>query len=280
MKQSDNKPSYFYAILATVLVLMVLGVALFSFWKVYDVSNQLKENIMMEIVLNDGVEKAKLDSLKIAIEGQPYCKAIEFVSKEKAAEILKKELNENFEELLGYNPLYDSYHLYLKNDNASATKMENIKTALLKNTEIKEVNFEKSVVTDLENLLKDTSWIVIAVVAFLLIFAVSLIFSTTKLYIFANRENIKTMQLFGATRWFIVKPFLGRSILNGLLAGIFASLLLGGIGYYLNFTFPNANLQNDILIYGIISASLILFGLIISFFSTLIASIKYLNYKL
>lgn len=279
-KKQSASPSYIYSTIATALVLIVLGIALFSFWKAYSFSNELKENLMMEVVLKDDIAKDKIDSLKIAIEGQSYCKSIQYVSKEEAAALLRKELNENFEEILGYNPLYNSYQLYLKNDFASAQKMAAIEGDLLKISYVAQVNYQKNIVSEIDILIKDISLIVIGVVVFLLIFAVSLIFSTTKLFVFTNKDTIKTMQLFGATRFFIIKPFLIKSIINGVIAGLLAAIFIFAIGYYINTVFPSFNLQNDLSSFGVIAFSVLMFGIIISFFSTLLASIKYLNYKL
>jgi cell division transport system permease protein len=97
---------------------------------------------------------------------------------------------------------------------------------------------------------------------------------------FSNRFSIKTQQLFGASRWFIIRPFLTRSILNGLLSGVVACLLIGGLIGYFDYTIPELGLQDDLATFGLLFASIILFGIIISFLSTLTAVFRYLRMKL
>ena len=113
----------------------------------------------------------------------------------------------------------------------------------------------------------------------LLIFAISLIFNTIRLAMFSNRFTIKTQQLFGATQWFIIKPFLGRSILNGLLSGIAACALIAALVYYIDYTLPDLGLQADLITFALLFGSVILFGILISFLSTFTAVLRYLRMK-
>jgi cell division transport system permease protein len=99
------------------------------------------------------------------------------------------------------------------------------------------------------------------------------------LVIFSKRFTIKTMQLFGATQWFIISPLLGRSIVNGVLSGIVASALLAGLFYYVNNKLPELALQRDLITFAVLLGGIVLFGVFISFISTLIAVLRYLRLK-
>ena len=107
----------------------------------------------------------------------------------------------------------------------------------------------------------------------------SLIFNTIRLAMFANRFTIKTQQLFGATRWFIIKPFLGRSILNGFVSGITACILIAALVFYIDYTLPDLGLQGDLVTFGALFGVIIVFGILISFLSTLTAVLRYLRLK-
>jgi cell division transport system permease protein len=142
---------------------------------------------------------------------------------------------------------------------------------------VQQVNIQKSVLTELDKTLRNFTLIGLIIGALFLAFAVSLIFSAIKLDIFSRRQVIKSMQLFGATRWFIIRPYLGRSLFNGLISGILASATIYGISYY---EFTGLGLTTDLFIFALLLGVLLILGIFISFFSTLIALSRYLNYKL
>ncbi len=119
----------------------------------------------------------------------------------------------------------------------------------------------------------------LALGALLLVFAVSLIFNTIRLAMHSNRFTIKSMQLFGATRWFIIRPFLGRSIFNGFLSGLIACVALLAVIWYADYSIPELALQSDLITFALLFGALILFGILISFFSTLTAIFRYLRVK-
>jgi len=132
----------------------------------------------------------------------------------------------------------------------------------------------------MDKTLRNFTFIGLLIGVLFLVFAVSLIFSAIRMNIFSRRQIIKSMQLFGATRWFIIKPYLGRSIVNGLISGVLASVVIYGVSYYLDYQFPVLGLTTDLFIFALLLGVLLLLGIIISFVSTLIALSKYLNYKL
>jgi cell division transport system permease protein len=207
-------------------------------------------------------------------------KKLTYVSKEQAAESLKKELGDNYLDILGYNPLYPSFRVNLKEAFANQKSFERIQRELASISGVQQVNMQKSVLTELDKTLRNFTFIGLIIGALFLAFAVSLIFTAIKLDIFSRRQTIKSMQLFGATRWFIIKPYLVRSLFNGLISGILASITIYGISYYLDYQFPMLGLTTDLIIFALLLGVLILLGIFISFFSTLIALTRYLNYKL
>jgi cell division transport system permease protein len=272
--------AYFYSIFATTLVLVVMGAVFIMAYEARQVSVNLKENLTVEVVLGDEATADSINALKSEISKRTYVKKVTYVSKEQAAESLKKELGDNYLTILGYNPLYPSFRVNLNEAYANQKSFERVQRELSELSGVQQVNIQKSLLTELDKTLRNFTFLGLFIGALFLAFAVSLIFSAIKLDIFSRRQVIKSMQLFGATRWFIVKPYLGRSLFNGLISGLLATAALYGISYYLDYEFPGLGLTADLIIFAMLLSALLVLGIIISFLSTLIALTKYLNYKL
>ena len=271
---------YFYSIFATTLVLVILGTVFEMAYEARMVSVSLKENLIVEVVLEDGISTDSVNTLKSTLSKMAFVKKSAFVSKEQAAESLKKELGQNYLDILGYNPLYPSFRLNLNEEFANQKSFERIQRELSTLRGVQQVNIQKNVLTEMDKTLRNFTFIGLLIGVLFLVFAVSLIFSAIRMNIFSRRQIIKSMQLFGATRWFIIKPYLGRSIVNGLISGVLASVVIYGVSYYLDYQFPVLGLTTDLFIFALLLGVLLLLGIIISFVSTLIALSKYLNYKL
>lgn len=276
---NSKRTSYFYSIFGITLVLFVLGVAAVLGIEAKKVSKDFKENLTVELVLNDNIKPSEIISLKTKLQGKRYVKNTLFVSKEEAAKILQKDLGENFLDILGYNPLYASFNLNLLEDYANKDSFEMIKKDLTKFEEVKLVNVQGNLLEALDKNVRSATFVVLIVAIAFLIFSVSLIFNTIRLVMFSNRFIIKTQQLFGATRWFIIKPFLGRSLLNGFISGLSATSLVAALLYYFNYALPELGLLSDLVTFAALFAGLLVFGILISFLSTLTAVLRYLRLK-
>lgn len=276
---SIKSTSYFYAIIGVSLVLFVLGMAVVLIYKAKQTSTEWKENLAIEIVLKDEIDTPSIATLQTIIKGKKYVKNIRFISKHEAAQTLQKDLGENFLDILGYNPLYHSFLINVYEEYSTKTGLEAVQKELTMLPEVKQVNFQKSVLDSFDKTVGKASFIILVIAGLLLAFAVSLIFNTIRLAMFANRFTIKTMQLFGATRWFIIRPFLGKSLLNGLVSGLIASALLTIVLAYFDYALPELGLRTDLITFALLFGALILFGIFISFFSTLTAVLRYLRVK-
>ncbi len=276
---NSKRTSYFYSIFGITLVLFVLGMAAVIGIEAKKVSKDFKENLTVELVLSEDVKRSEIVSLQPKLQGKRYIKNTVFVSKDEAAKILEKDLGENFLDVLGYNPLYASFHLNLLENYANRDSFEMIKKELAKFEEVKLVNIQGNLLESLDKNVRSATLIVLIVAIAFLVFSVSLIFNTIRLVMFSNRFIIKTQQLFGATRWFIIKPILGRSLLNGFISGLSASLLVGALLYYFDYALPELGLLSDLVTFAVLFVGLILFGILISFLSTLTAVLRYLRLK-
>ncbi len=260
-------------------MLLVLGIAGALGIEARRLTTNLKENLTVEVVLKDDVTPEQINSLQASIKGKQYVKNIKFVSKDEAAATLKKDLGEDFLDILGYNPLYDSYLINLYEQYANEQSAETVNKEIAALPGVKQLNFQKNELQNINLVIGRASMVILIAAGLLLAFAISLIFNTIRLAMFSNRFTIKTMQLFGATRWFIIKPFLGKSILNGLVSGFIACLLLGALLLYVDYTQPDLALQTDLITFAMLFAALVLFGILISFLSTSIAVLRYLRIK-
>jgi len=272
--------AYFYSIFATTLVLVVMGGVFVTAFEARQISVNLKENLIVEVVLADDAQADSINDLKAVLTKQAFVKKVTYVTKEQAAESLKKELGDNYLTVLGYNPLYPSFRVNLKEEYANQKSFDRIQREIAALPGVQQVNIQNSVLTELDKTLRNFTFIGLVVGVLFLAFAVSLIFSAIKLDIFSRRQVIKSMQLFGATRWFIVRPYLGRSLLNGLISGVLACGVVYSVCYYLDYEFAGLGLTADLIIFAMLLGALILMGIFISFLSTLIALFRYINYKL
>ncbi|MFI5206032.1 MAG: cell division protein FtsX [Candidatus Paceibacterales bacterium] len=276
---SGKHASYFYAIFGIGLVLFVLGVAAVLVIEAKKVSTNFKENLAVEVVLKDSLGIEKVNELQKLMHQKYYIKNTRYISKDEAAKILQKDLGENFLDILGYNPLYASFSLNLRENYANKDSFTFVKSDLSKMEGVKVVNIQNNILESLDKNISSASLIILIVAGALLIFAVSLIFNTIRLAMFSSRFIIKTMQLFGATRWFIIKPFLGRSIWNGFVSGFFACLLIAALIAYFDRTLPELGLQGDLITFALLFGAVIIFGILLSSFSTLTAVLRYLRLK-
>ena len=275
-----SKPSYLYAIISVTMVLFMMGILGVLLVYSQNISNYFRENIEVSIILKDNVNEVDVLQFQKKLELEPYIKSSTYISKDEAARIMQEDLGEDLD-LLDYNPLYASVNMYLKADYANKDSLAAIEEELLLNPIVEEVYYFRAIV-DLVNRNVRVASIVLGVIAGLLfLIALTLIDNTIKLLMYSNRFIIRSMQLVGATRWFIIRPFLMRGVFNGLVSGLVAVIALVGLMYYAQIKLPALKVVSDNLIgFSIIFAGVIVTGILISWLSTWRAVAKYLSMKL
>ena len=242
-------------------------------------SDYVKENIGFSIMIKDGVKEAGILMLQKKLDAQEYVKSTEYIPKEKAALDLKKELGEDFIGFLGYNPLLPSIDLRLKADYATPLQVLRVEKALLANPEVKEVFYQKSLVNLVNRNIEKISLIILGFSLLLLLISIALINNTIRLSVYSKRFIIRTMLLVGATQHFIRRPFIRKSILNGLISAVIAIGLLMAVLYFSLQEIPELLQVQDVQLYLILVVTVILLGTLISWFSTWFAVRKYLRMK-
>lgn len=279
MGKVKTNTSNIYAVFGMVPVLIVLGIALILGLYARQISHQVKEQIALEVILADTTQAATTTALLQKLQQQEFTRSVKYISKSQAAEMVKREMGEDFMDILGYNPLYSKFDVYVKEAFAAPASLQNVKEIIQKENGVLEVNAQLNVAATIDQLVKKFTLFLGVVAALLLIFAVLLIFNTIRFSIFANRTIIKSMLLVGATRWFIVKPYLARSILIGFLSSLISILVILTLLAYVNYEFPELALSNDLISFAAVVGGIWVFAEIVSLVSTYFALRKYLSYK-
>jgi len=261
------------------LVLFLLGSLGLFLIHSEKISNNFKEKIPMSIYFKDEASAADLKAFDKELSQKKYLKDYAFISKEDAATNNKDIVGEDFLQFLGMNPLPNSFDLHLKGAYVEKDSLKKIETEFKKNANIAEVIYDKRLV-DLanENIKRITYWTLVISGIFLVI-SMLLINSTLRLSIYSNRFVIKTMQMVGATKSFIRKPFIKRSIILGLTGSLLAIIGLIVLLYYVNNWFPSLNILSDYTSMAIVFSGVILFGIFITLISTFFATQRFLNLR-
>ena len=242
-------------------------------------SDYVKENIGFSIMLKDGVKEAEIMMLQKKLDAAEYVKSTEYIPKEKAAADLKKELGEDFIGFLGYNPLLPTIDLRLKADYTTPLHISRIEKILLSNPEVKEVFYQKSLVELVNQNIEKISLVILGFSFLLLLISIALIYNTIRLSVYSKRFIIRTMLLVGATRNFICRPFIWKSLLNGFISAVFAIGLLMLVLYFALEEIPELIQLQDLQMYLILTVFVVLLGVLISWLSTWSAVRKYLRMK-
>jgi len=240
-------------------------------------SDTVKEHITLTIVLQDEINAEDLGLIQDELRSMKYIKTLRFISKEQAAEEFSKQVGEDFVKLIGYNPLLPSIEATLHAQYASTPFVQLIESKLKKNPLVKEVIYEKSLIHLVNQNIRNISIIILGFTALLFLIAISLINNNVRLLVYSKRFIIRTMQLVGATRGFIRKPFLYKSLLQGLVSGVLANGLIWGIIYLINKELKEINLflSYDLLAYLFIGV--VTTGIVINWICTFFALNRYLR---
>lgn len=271
--------SYFSVVLSIGLVLFLLGILGLLVLNTKKMADHFKEQITISLFLKDSAKEVEIDQLQKSLAMAEYTKSATYVSKEEAAEQHSEEIGENFLDFLGYNPLKNSIDVNLNADFVSLEQIEEIATELSKKGYVDEVSYDKPLVGLLsDNVKKISFWILIACAIFTFI-AVLLINSSIRLSIYSKRFIIKTMQMVGATKTFIRRPFIWTNVKLGMLGALLALVALAGVLYYVAKNFPELNLFQDSTTLILLFISVFVLGVSISLISTYFATQRFLNLR-
>jgi cell division transport system permease protein len=244
-----------------------------------DVSNYVRENVNMSVVLEDSIGQDNRIVLEKAIKAMPATKSFDYIDKERALKEHIRDLGDNPQDFLGYNPLLASYEVKLNSDYATSEYVTKIEKTLKQYTGVKQVMYQKDIISMVNSNIQKTGWILSGIAIILLFVAIILLNNTIRISIYSKRFLINTMKLVGAHAWFIRRPFILNSLLNGLIAALLALVLLAGALYYLQIEIgANFNLYRwDIV--AIVGGIVLIFALLITFLASLFAVNRYLRMR-
>jgi len=273
------RTSHFSTVISITLVLFMLGLLGLLLLNTKKLSDYAKENIGFSIMIKEGVKEAEIMAFLKRLDTEEYVKSTEYIPKEKAALELKKELGEDFIGFLGYNPLLPTIDLRLKAEYASLESVKKLEKKLLANPEVKEVFYQKDLLEMVNQNMERISLIILGFSAVLMIIAIALINNTIRLSVYSRRFVISTMQLVGATRSFIRRPFIRNGIIDGFIGAIAAIGLLMLVIYFLFQEIPELIQMVDLRLYITLLVTILILGILISWFCTWMSVRRYLRMK-
>lgn len=269
--------TYFSVVVSISLVLFLVGLLGLLLLNSKKVADHFKEQIAFTIYINDTAKPIEIKQLQKSLALRQETKTTRFVSKEDAAETHAKEIGEDFMEFLGYNPLLSSIDVYFNASYVSPAFLSELQKTFEDKVYISEVLYDEPLVEILdENIKRITQWILLLSAVFILV-AILLINSSIRLSIYSKRMIIKTMQLVGATKSFIRKPFIWKHLQLGILGSLIALGALSVVLYQLNQRFPELNLISNPLEPALIFSSILAMGILITGLSTFFATQRFLN---
>ena len=268
---------YFTAAVSVFLVLLLVGVECVLLLSAISAVSHFKEKAVVTAVLSGNIDSTGIAQVDSQLRAWPYFSQIEFTSREKALQQHIDELGEDPRELLGYNPLFDSYDLHPTFEYSTPEGMEEIESKLSTLPQVDKVMYQKDLVQQIESNIHKASVVLAAVAIVLLLIAMVLIVNTIRLQIYSKRFLINTMTLVGATGWHIRAPFVGKNVLMGFITGLLALGAIAGGCYYLIYEmdiilFPLTGV-NIALVAGVVLGS----GLLLTLVASLIATGRYIR---
>ena len=271
--------SYFSVVLSVFLVLFLVGILGLFVLNSKKLSDDFKEQIAMTVFFKEEAHDTILKNFATELKNAKYVKSSVFVSKEDAAKVHTEIIGEDFMTFLGANPLQNSFDIHLKADYIDSSNIRKIENKLRENPMISDIVYDKQLVNLVNDNIKKVSFWILIISGFLTLVAVLLINSSMRLSIHSNRFIIKTMQMVGATKAFIRKPFIWKSIKLGLIGSALAVVSLIVTLLYLDSSYPNLGILDEKFLITLVLIGVVGVGIIITWLSTYFATQRFLNLR-
>ena len=272
-----GKPTYFNAIMGVALVLFLIGVLGWLLINGRALSRAFKEDLEVNVDFHDNVTDESVARMKSILDKQPFVRTSRIITKEEAVKMENQIEGGNMVDFLGYNPLFASISLKLNEEYVNKDSLGKIKKFILQSNVVRDMTWPNVVVDQMDSNLKKIGAILAGISVILLIVVIFLIDNTVRLAMFSNRFIIKTMQMVGATRAFITRPFDMRALLNGLISGVVAVIGLWIVMSFANAQLPVLKTLTDTTLLTLLILSMLVLGIIISMISTHRSVVKYLK---
>ena len=278
-QQSRLISSYFSVTLSIALVVFILGVLGILLINSQKIESHFKEQISFTIYISELTKPIQIKQLQKSLKLKKETKNVVYISKEKAAEIHAESIGEDFIEFLGYNPLLNSIEVKFLSEYVSPAFLDKLKTSLENESFVDEVYYDVPLIEILDKNIKKISQGLLATSITLLLIAILLINSSIRISIYSKRLIIKTMQLVGATKNFIRKPFLIKYLILGFYGTFIAILSLSSIIYLIEIKYPELDLVKKPYEITMVFFIITILSLMITGISSFLATERFLNLK-
>ncbi|MFA6150441.1 MAG: permease-like cell division protein FtsX [Chitinophagaceae bacterium] len=277
MAGTKSKASYTFSVIGVSLVLFLLGTMGWIVINGKSLAQVVKEGMAVQIDFHDNVRNESVTQMKSVLDNQPFTKKSRIISKEEALKMQNELEGEDISSFLGFNPLFASIELNLHNEYVNKDSIEKITQFIQQSNVVNRVSYPKTIVNQMNDNLQKVSVILGIISIVLILVVIVLIDNTVRLAMFSNRFLIKTMQMVGATRWFISKPFDQRAIVNGLISGVLAVLGLFLVKSFAEANVPELKALNNPTLLIFLMLGMVIAGILISLVSTHRSVVKYLK---
>ena len=271
------RSSYFSVVISIALVLFMVGFLGLVLLKSTQVANHFKEEVVITLFLKNDTSNDQIENLRNSLIKKIFTRKIVFISKDDAAKFYAEDLGEDFVNYLGTNPLKNSIDIYLNPGFVTPEKMGEIAERFKDNSYVFEVSYDKPLVTFLTQNIQRVSFWLFVVSSFFGLIALILINSSIRLSVYSKRFNIKTMQMVGATKGFIRKPFIWNGIQLGFIGAIISLIGLSVVIYYIDQKLPTLQLTTDYTTLAYLGGGILIIAFVISWLSTFFATQRFLN---
>lgn len=271
------RSSYFSVVISIALVLFMVGFLGLVLLKSTQVANHFKEEVVITLFLKNDTSNDQIENLRSSLIKEIFTRKIVYISKDDAAKFYAEDLGEDFVNYLGTNPLKNSIDIYLNPGFVTPEKMEEIADRFKDNSYVFEVSYDKPLVTFLTQNIQRVSFWLFVISSFFGLIALILINSSIRLSVYSKRFNIKTMQMVGATKSFIRKPFIWNGIQLGFIGAIISLIGLSVVIYYIDQKIPTLQLTTDYTTLAYLGGGILIIAFVISWLSTFFATQRFLN---
>ena len=268
--------SHLISVISISLVLYLLGLILVVGFLGNELSNYVKENIAITILLIEDLSDENINKLQHELDQQPYVKSTEYISKEQALLEMEEKMGESPETFLGFNPFRASIEVKLKSDYTHPDSMQLIEKRITSQASVSDVNYSKDMMQAVNQNIRRLGIVLFILLFVLITISFVLINNTVRLLIYSKRFIIYTMRLVGAKSAFIRRPFIRNNLISGLISGILAIILLVGSFHYIKVEFMNIEDILNFEIMAFIYAIVFLSGILLSVISAYFAVNRYL----
>lgn len=258
----------------------MLGLLGFVMIYARSLTEHLRENIGFTIYLKKNTREAAILNFQKSLDASEYIHSTKYISADESANLIKKELGEDFIGFVGFNPLYPSIEVRLKSQYTQLDSIQKIESVLLSEEIVSEVDYQRDLISEINSNMHRVSLVLLGFSVLLLFVSIGLINNTIRLSVYSKRFIIRSMMLIGATQGFIRKPFIIRGMLHGILSALIASVFLGLLLFFAAREIPELEALHNNTYMAILFGIILGLGILITGFANFMAVRKYLKMKI